>query len=122
MRSGGVFITDSASGKSIRRKSGGFGLGALTDYNLLKFVGRLPIYFGKCLPKAGFGPEPEKNDGPLSEERPVSVNTLMVVGTYFLRWMFWETVSTVQGPPYVTLAAVEAFIFRRPEHQTSALA
>ena len=122
VRSGGVFITDSAPGESIRRKSGGFGPGALTDYNLSEFVARPPICCGKSLPKAGFEPEAGKNDGPLPEERPVSVNTLMVVGIYFLRWMLSETVSTVQGPPYVTLAAVEALIFRRPEHQTSALA
>ena len=102
--------------------SGGFGPGALTDYNLSEFVARPPICCGKSLPKAGFEPEAGKNDGPLPEERPVSVNTLMVVGIYFLRWMLSETVSTVQGPPYVTLAAVEALIFRRPEHQTSALA
>ena len=85
---------------------------ATADHNIPTVNQHLPIA----------EPESGKNDGPLPEERPVSVNTLMVVGIYFLRWMLSETVSTVQGPPYVTLAAVEALIFRRPEHQTSALA
>ena len=97
-------------------------IAALQQRLLNEGVARPPICCGKSLPKAGFEPEAGKNDGPLPEERPVSVNTLMVVGIYFLRWMLSETVSTVQGPPYVTLAAVEALIFRRPEHQTSALA
>ena len=57
---GGVFITDSAPGESIRRKSGGFGPGALTDYNLSEFVARPPICCGKSLPKAGFEPEAGK--------------------------------------------------------------